>query len=326
MKILSLNFPIFVKWYITGRCSLRCKHCYLTNYNEEKEVNLETIEKIVSYLSNKGVKHICILGGEPTEREDLNEIIKICYKNNIVNKIATNGISLNKNKVRDLITSGLREFQISLDGHNAKENDYIRGKNSFNKAVSAINSIKTYGAWCSIAFTVNKYNIHSLEEMFILAEKLNVDELKIVPFIPVGTGSKINKLNLEKKDFKLIKEVINKHKITTKININSYFCEKVSCNKTNSCFTFGCGAGTNTLIINNDLTLSACDLLTEEDRTDKPIQTPEDIDFLWNNNFIFNKWRGLSSIGTKCIKDFSDVHNNGCHVANYIYKEDIVDD
>lgn len=269
MKILSLNFPVFVKWYITGRCNLRCKHCYLTNYNEQQEVNLEMVEKIVNYLSSKGVRHICLLGGEPTVRTDLNEIVKVCYKNNIITKIATNGISLNKYNVRELVNSGLREFQISLDGHNARENDYIRGKHSFNKAVSAISNIKAYGAWCSIAFTVNKANINSIGDMFLLADKLNVDELRISPFIPVGTGSKFGKLNLENKDFKLIKYLINQYKDIAKFNVNSYFCEDLNFNKNNSCLTFGCGAGTNTLIINNDLTLSACDLLTEEDRTKK---------------------------------------------------------
>ena len=39
--------------------------------------------------------------------------------------------------------------------------------------------------------------------------------------------------------------------------------------------TFGCGAGTSTLIINQDLTLSACDLLTEQDRTKISIDSPQ---------------------------------------------------
>ena len=28
-----------IQWHITGRCNLRCKHCYMTEYNKDLEVD-----------------------------------------------------------------------------------------------------------------------------------------------------------------------------------------------------------------------------------------------------------------------------------------------
>ncbi len=73
------------------------------------------------------------------------------------------------------------------------------------------------------------------------------------------------------------------------------------------------------LIMNSDLSLSACDLVATKDRT-LPITTPEDIDYLWNNHKMFKKWRGLSpleKLGT--VKNFKNVHQNDCHLLeNYL--------
>lgn len=34
-KVEWLSFPLTVKFYITDKCNLRCKHCYLEEYKEE---------------------------------------------------------------------------------------------------------------------------------------------------------------------------------------------------------------------------------------------------------------------------------------------------
>lgn len=65
-------------------------------------------------------------------------------------------------------------------------------------------------------------------------------------------------------------------------------------------------------------------MLVEEDRTDMKISVPEDIEQIWKDHILFRKWRGqLDTSNLKSVSSFSGVHNNGCHLAYNVYKENI---
>ncbi len=71
--------PIGSCWFdtlvipITFRCNLHCRYCYAP-YAESEDLSLNQIREIVNKFS--GTK-ICLAGGEPTLREDLESIIHI---------------------------------------------------------------------------------------------------------------------------------------------------------------------------------------------------------------------------------------------------------
>ncbi len=93
-KIEFLKFPIFIKWYITELCNLRCKHCYLSEYKAHS--NLKLIFEFLNFFHQKGVIGYSLLGGEPLLRKDLELIVtKICEYKQSVN-ISTNGILATK--------------------------------------------------------------------------------------------------------------------------------------------------------------------------------------------------------------------------------------
>ena len=88
---------------------------------------MEKIKKILiklkNFTRNKGEKgkHIITLGGgEPTLREDLEEIIHIAKSLNFTVRIVTNGVLINEKRAESLRKSGLRFIQVSLDGGTAK--------------------------------------------------------------------------------------------------------------------------------------------------------------------------------------------------------------
>src|SRR5579883_369187 len=92
--------------------------------------------------------------------------------------------------------------------------------------------------------------------------------------------------------------------------------------------TYGCGAGTTTLVLNPNLSVSACDLLTEEDRTGIPLSVPEEIDHLWQKGSLFQKWRGLDPCAsTSSIPSFEGGPSFWMPCCQYIvwpraYKQD----
>lgn len=318
-----LEFPLFIKWYITSKCNLRCTHCYLTDYTQE--TTLDNVLPYIDYFGTRGVKGIVLLGGEPLIRKDLEKIInQIVRIQKIGLKIITNGLLATPNRSQSLIEAGAKQFQVSLEGHNPLFNDSVRGKGTFDKIIEGIVNLKKSGAEVSLAFTITKQNYHSLNGIFLLADSLEIQCVKLSPFVPIGTGLLSQEKYLLTREIVLeiqekIDILVQKH---SNIKVESIFLRRKQ--QCQGCSTFGCGAGTTTLIINHDWTISACDLLTEEDKTRYKVKKPEDIQDIWTNDSLFKKWRGLNPQDkTPSINSFNNVHYNGCHISYAAYDSNI---
>ena len=76
-------------WNITTRCNQGCRYCHrFLNIND---LTFNENEKILNNLINDGVTDITWTGGEALIYENIEELIKIAYKNGIRNKLITNG-------------------------------------------------------------------------------------------------------------------------------------------------------------------------------------------------------------------------------------------
>ncbi|WP_119396559.1 radical SAM protein [Salinibius halmophilus] len=308
-KIAWFDFPLDIKWYITSKCNLRCKHCYLESYKDNP--SLETCLSIIDFLSENNVRNINLIGGEPLIRKDLYKIVERISSNGITCSIATNGSLITKDSCTKLISAGCKNFQISLDSDLSSIHDDIRGHGSHSLALDAIRTINNLGGTVSICHVVNKKSFERIQSIIKLSRDLNVKNLKITPFLPIGSGQSIKDLSLSIDQETNLKFLVDEHKKshTTPI-ITGYFSRTSNCDK--DC-TFGCGAGTYSAIINSDFTISACDMLTESDRTKETIENPKKLPDLWNNDPVFRKWRGLEKeASAKGIRSFHGVHKSPC--------------
>ncbi|NBD33716.1 MAG: radical SAM protein [Cyanobacteria bacterium] len=321
MQVQWLSFPLFIKWYITSKCNLRCKHCYLTDYTIQPHI--DEILSLIRYFGERKVQSIALLGGEPLIRDDLGVIVQAIAASNMSIKIATNGILASKKKAKELVDLGCQSFQVSLEGHTPELSDPVRGKDTFFKVVKGAQNLKESGAWVGLAFTLSSENVLSIGEIHRFARELGADQLKLAAFVPVGTGSlSAGKYNLSREMVKVARDaLVELQSQYPNLDIDSAFLPR----KKNTCgITFGCGAGTTSLVINSDFSVSACDLLAEEDRTKVKLSQPSDIDDIWNHNPLFLKWRGLDpKASTKTMHNFADVHQVGCHVAYNTYRKNL---
>jgi MoaA/NifB/PqqE/SkfB family radical SAM enzyme len=80
--------------FITNRCNLRCKGCFMEHKLGTGDMPLSTyVQHVDSYLS-QGIKKVIILGGEPTLHYDLPIMIRINEMRGLDTTIYTNGINL----------------------------------------------------------------------------------------------------------------------------------------------------------------------------------------------------------------------------------------
>lgn len=133
-------------------CNLRCKHCYI-DFNDKKIKDFIPIEKIKQALitaDKKDLQYIHLTGAEPMIHPDFNHILRLCLKYTSV-VIHTNALNINDKKARFLRKVEEENnlgneivFMISIDHYIEKENDELRGRGSYRKAVHAIQSLLKY--------------------------------------------------------------------------------------------------------------------------------------------------------------------------------------
>lgn len=133
-------------------CNLRCKHCYI-DFKDKKIkdfIPIEKVKKSLSLINKKELKYIHLTGAEPMLHPDFNQILRLCLRYSSV-VIHTNALNINDKKARFLRKVEEENdlgheiiFMISIDNYNEKENDELRGRGSFRKAIHAIQSLIKY--------------------------------------------------------------------------------------------------------------------------------------------------------------------------------------
>jgi len=184
---------------ITERCNARCRICNLWQKNaalKEKELTINEIREVVEDFRKLGGMIVSIGGGEPLIREDIFDIIAMINSCGLSAHMDTNALLLNKSRVHNLKKAGLKALSVSLDSHDPKVHNEIRGLNGFNSVINGITLIKEIAPEIKIIINcvLNKKNINNLIEMYDLSLRLKVSGLK---FPPIHRMAKQNDLNLE---------------------------------------------------------------------------------------------------------------------------------
>lgn len=166
--------PVSAGCLITGKCNLRCPHCY---GNEESlpatELSVEGWRRIFIHLRSWGLVRVDISGGEPTLRRDLGEIVKEALAVGLEVIVSTNGVPLAAKGVANFpfirwhvsVDSGLQEI------HERRRllPIYAPSKNSLDKVSTFITRCIEDGKMLRVLTSIGKDNRDAL---FALGEKL----------------------------------------------------------------------------------------------------------------------------------------------------------
>lgn len=114
-------------WAITGRCNMKCRHCYMGAPEGQSELPFDAMARIVSALCASGATSVEFTGGEPFMRSDLFELIELLSENGIsVTDLFTNATLIDGAVLARIADAGIRpRFHVSFDGVDA--HDTMRG-------------------------------------------------------------------------------------------------------------------------------------------------------------------------------------------------------
>jgi uncharacterized radical SAM superfamily Fe-S cluster-containing enzyme len=178
---------------VTLKCNLDCPICSNTKYpsivdhQTEIQFPLEAIKKKLE--KHKG-KIVTIMGGEPTLREDLPEIIRTVKKSGNNCTLCTNGLKLlNRDYCKSLKESGLDYLDLQFDGFSDDIYIKLRGVPLLEQKMMIMKNLKDFKIRTSLVAVIGKgINENQIPMMMKFVEK-NKDFLSDVYLLELFTGN-----------------------------------------------------------------------------------------------------------------------------------------
>lgn len=179
---------------VTGRCNLKCVHCWNAGFIGN-ELDSQTVLDIINSAPSDARIHF--LGGEPLLHKDLDKFIECSAREGRYTSLVTNGLLADRERILSMAHAGLSELGISIESSDKHIHESIRGRNSFDKAWSAVNNVgeMVSKGLIDIALTISttamSINIKSLPDLLLSLNNLGlfVDNVIIDRLVPEGRAS-----------------------------------------------------------------------------------------------------------------------------------------
>ncbi|MDE6604823.1 MAG: radical SAM protein [Clostridia bacterium] len=210
--------PIMISLDVTNRCNFRCLHCFNESDANGKSAEFtdEEILDIAKQMRDMNPMMVCLCGGETTCRKNLLDIIHILSSGGSIVSMVSNGYLINDSYAKKLKEANINFVQISVDGINKYQHDTFRQKcGAFDHAINAIKELKKQDLHVATSLVPNKMNWNHISEYIEMCKSLHVDEIRIMPYIPIGRGSKVGKkLLLEPDEYAYFQTILYEYQIT----------------------------------------------------------------------------------------------------------------
>lgn len=169
---MSILHRIFLPWShdsllyeVTPRCNLKCLHCYNVwkdgfAYAEEELSTQQALELIKKAIKESGCRQFTFTGGEPTLRDDLEELVTCAALGCKNVTLITNGTLLSERRVKSLIKAGVSLFELPLNSANRTMHNHMAGGiDCFDKVTQSAADIRFHGAELAFVFVGTSINI-----------------------------------------------------------------------------------------------------------------------------------------------------------------------
>lgn len=183
----------YIRISVTDRCNLRCNYCMpkdgIKKMSHDDFLTFEEIIRICKSMANLGISKVKITGGEPLVRKDVILLIKSIKEIEGIDHITltTNGVLIDE-FLEDIILSGVKRVNVSLDTLNSKTYEEITGFNEFHRVWNNINKLIKSGIQTKINCVPQKdVNENELMDMVKLVEKMPI-HVRFIEMMPIGFG------------------------------------------------------------------------------------------------------------------------------------------
>jgi radical SAM protein with 4Fe4S-binding SPASM domain len=181
---------------VTSKCNFSCPHCSPLSWKpESKTLDFISISQLLDDFYRHGGRYLTISGGEPGIRQDLADILLCATDLGFTFTLYTNGLAVRGDVLECMKTATTGKLAISIDGPDAETHEQMRGKGSFNYAISRLEKAIDYlgGDKVMISCVLNKPILPHLEKFIRFVRSYKVSVLYIGFFEPLY-GNKMHDL------------------------------------------------------------------------------------------------------------------------------------
>ena len=323
---------LILQWHLTNVCNKRCRHCYQENYSED-EISVESLKKytdqyielLKKFNKANNVKtcgQINVTGGEPFVFKHIWDLLDYFKEKSRYFDFAvlTNGSLLNEENVRKLKLYNPTSVQISIDG-SRKTHDFIRGKDSFEEAGTALKLLHKYKIKALVSFTANSMNYKEFPEVVAFARKNKAYKVWTDRMVPIGNGLNDEVHTLTKEQVKEYIDIIKREQTSflnkiCKLKVGGerslQFLNGVSS-------SYKCSAGDGLIILLPDGSVMPCRRLPIIAGNIKNSSLSE----IYFNSEVFINLRNFNNVPKGCSEcTFLNVCRGGAKCISYgVYKD-----
>ncbi len=207
--------------YVTNNCNLNCKFCSVKAGSYHDEISLDRIKELIDEAVKYGLSDLHMTGGEPTLRQDLEEIIEYAVSKKLNVRLITNGTLLTKRRLDRLCDHGLKSIMISLDGME-EYHDKVRGvKGSFQKAFKTIIYAIEKGMFVRVNSVAWKDNCDEIIKLLDLFNQMKVNVYSIFLGSPLGYAIEQKDNTIDSQGWRSfcekVKDIVHKKEFFTKV-------------------------------------------------------------------------------------------------------------
>ena len=169
MDAPMIDFDFKTGWLTLNRtCNLRCKWCYArdTEYKSSLTMSKDLAFELIDFFDSINVKHIILIGGEPTIHPDFFEIIEYAKEKKIKCALVTNGLMFNNDEFIDKYKSvGMNSVSLSFKGEDEKTYKEITGFDGFQETIDIIKKLVSSDISVSVSMVLTENNMNSFTDV-----------------------------------------------------------------------------------------------------------------------------------------------------------------
>jgi mycofactocin biosynthetic radical S-adenosylmethionine protein MftC len=254
-------------------------------------------------------------GGEPTVRRDFWELVDYAVAHHVGVKFSTNGSRITPDRAAALAGSDYVDVQVSLDGATPEVNDAIRGRGSYDTAITAMERLADAGfEGFKLSVVVTRENVSQLDDFKAIADRYHA-QLRLTRLRPSGRGADVwDRLHPTAPQQRELYEWLLAHGEDV-LTGDSFF--HLSGYGTSLPGLNLCGAGRVVCLIDPIGDVYACPFVIHDEFLAGNVRAPGGFAHVWRESELFEDLRAPQSAGACSSCGLFDKCRGGCMAAKF---------
>ncbi len=191
---VAVQLPTELQLEVTSRCNLKCSACLRTHVplQADADLTLADYRRITAGLPQ--LQRVAFqLNGEPLMCDDLFAMVREASAAGVDTVVNTNGVLLDARRRAEVLSSGLGELRVSLDGTRRETLLQMVGADTLERVTERVAALieergEARTPRVSLWMIATRRNVAELPDLVRLAARIGVDEVYMQRLVLTGHG------------------------------------------------------------------------------------------------------------------------------------------